>query len=178
MFFKFPPCFRSVYVFWLNYWRFLLSPYLHHDAFMHHALRVLDAPGYPNCCTIGHCPCINVRTTFMSAVARDLFYECAYSQSEVHWFLSFAAATYQRRSSCPVIAFSYCGPSCVVHVKIRRPLISILFRFLSQIASGLHDAIWRWRSSLTSECFSSIVSLNKKRRWMCGSGGSGGLQLH
>jgi len=40
------PYFRSIYVSLLtSTLRFLLSPYFDHDAFMHHALHVLNAPG-------------------------------------------------------------------------------------------------------------------------------------
>jgi len=52
-FYKFPlflqhlyissPYFRKIYIFWLNL-RFLASPHIDRDAFMHHALHILDAP--------------------------------------------------------------------------------------------------------------------------------------
>jgi len=37
------PYVHSIYIFWLNL-HFLLPPYFDPDAFMHHALHVLDAP--------------------------------------------------------------------------------------------------------------------------------------
>jgi len=39
------PWFRKIYVFYIPY-AFFVSPYFDHDAFMHHAMHVLDAPVY------------------------------------------------------------------------------------------------------------------------------------
>ena len=43
--YKFPPYFRSIYVFPLTY-VFYAYPYFDHDAFTNHALHVLDAPAW------------------------------------------------------------------------------------------------------------------------------------
>src|SRR6218665_1373832 len=48
--------FRSIYVFCLIY-AFLLLPYFVHDAFMHHAVHVLDAPVSCSCMHVCACVC-------------------------------------------------------------------------------------------------------------------------
>ena len=42
---KFPLCFRQIYVFFLHTLCVFRFPYFYHNAFMHHTMRVLDAPG-------------------------------------------------------------------------------------------------------------------------------------
>ena len=43
---KFPPCFRKIHLLFTYFMCILFLPYFDHDAFMHHPMHVLDAPGY------------------------------------------------------------------------------------------------------------------------------------
>src|SRR6218665_1558582 len=43
--FKIAPFFLQIYVSFTYFMCFFVSPYFYHDAFMHHTMHVLDAPG-------------------------------------------------------------------------------------------------------------------------------------
>ena len=45
-FYKFPTCFWQIYLFFYILYVFFVSPYHYRDAFMHHTMHVLDAPGH------------------------------------------------------------------------------------------------------------------------------------
>jgi len=44
-FYKFPLCFQQIYLFFTYFMCFSFPTYFYHDAFMHHTMPVLDAPG-------------------------------------------------------------------------------------------------------------------------------------
>src|SRR6218665_1706097 len=51
---NFPPCFRQIHLLF-TYFTCIFPPYFDHDAFMHHPMHVLDAPGqkgWTQCCSL------------------------------------------------------------------------------------------------------------------------------
>src|SRR6218665_719947 len=43
---KFPPCFTQIHLLFTYFTCISLPPYFYHDAFMHHPMHLLDAPGH------------------------------------------------------------------------------------------------------------------------------------
>src|SRR6218665_25601 len=52
-FYKFPLCFTQIHLLF-TYFTCIFPPYFYHDAFMHHPMHVLDAPGVLPLGTVSH----------------------------------------------------------------------------------------------------------------------------